>query len=207
MSRIRIVLADDHIVLREGLRSVINSQPDLLVEAEAGTGTDAVNRVRETGANVLSLDLSMPGCGGISTIKRVRAESPKTGILILTMHDDPEYVRAAFAAGAHGYLLKTAPASEYLAGIRGVAAGQRVVDPGLQKYLDEPSSEPRSKPVLLSRREREILEHLTLGLTHHEISARLLISEKTVETVHLTAAQRAVALQNLALPTGFEPVF
>ena len=122
MNRTRVVLADDHAVLREGLRALIGSQPDLEVVAEAGTGPEAVDRVRDTAPRVLCLDLSMPGWGGAATIERVRAASPRTRVLVLTMHDDPAYIRVALAAGADGYVLKTTRAPDLLAAVRAVAS-------------------------------------------------------------------------------------
>jgi two-component system, NarL family, response regulator NreC len=183
MNRAKVVLADDHAVLREGLRALINSQPDMEVVAEAGTGPEAVEKVRETGARVLCLDLSMPGWGSAATIERVRAASPRTRVLILTMHDDPAYVRSAVTAGADGYILKTTPVARLIAAIRDVAAGERVIDGPLQAYLDHsPDHSPTAGKLQLSRREREVLELLSKGHTHQEIADKLFVSVKTVET-------------------------
>ncbi|OWK44539.1 response regulator transcription factor [Fimbriiglobus ruber] len=182
MNRTRVVVADDHAVLREGLRILINSQPDMLVVAEAGTGPDAVERIRETSARVLCLDLSMPGWGATTTIERVHAVSPRTRVLVLTMHDDPAYVRTAITAGASGYILKTTPTATLLSAIRGVAAGNRVIDAPLSAILDEAPPVAPGGQAVLSRREREVLELLTRGHTHQEIADRLFVSVKTVET-------------------------
>jgi two-component system response regulator NreC len=183
VNRTKVVLADDHAVLRDGLRVLINAQPDLEVVAEAGTGPEAVERVRETGARVLCLDLSMPGWGGAGTIERVRAASPRTRVLVVTMHDDPAYVRSAVTAGADGYMLKTTPVAALLAAIRGVAAGDRVIDAPLRPHLDgEPRRTPAGDQSQLSRREREVLELLSRGHTHQEIADKLFVSVKTIET-------------------------
>lgn len=180
MTRTAVVLADDHAVLREGLRVLISAQPDLEVVGEAGTGTETVDRVQEAAPRVLCLDLSMPGWGSGPTIQRVRAVSPRTRVLVLTMHNDPAYVRSALAAGADGYFLKTTPFPDLLAAIRAVAAGTRVIDPSLQAMLDD--APPVADPPQFSRRETEVLELLVKGHTHQEIADLLFLSVKTVET-------------------------
>lgn len=180
MTRTNVVLADDHAILRESLRQVINAQPDLFVVGEAASGQAAVERVMESNPRMLCLDLSMPGCSGAVTIERVRAVSPRTRVLVLTMHDDPAYVRAAVAAGADGYVLKAISTSGLLAAVRGVAAGERVFDPALGLALEGPGDP--AGPIQFSRREREVLELLARGHTHQEIADRLFVSIKTVET-------------------------
>lgn len=178
MNRIDVVLADDHALLREGLRVLIGAQPDLAVVAEAGTGPDAVERVREFQPRVLCLDLSMPGWGLVPTIERARECSPRTKILVVTSHDDPAYARAALAAGANGYVLKSAASAELVAAIRTVAAGGTVLGASLQDAVGEPTATNRE----LSPRERELLALLAQGLTHQVIADRLFLSVKTVET-------------------------
>jgi two-component system response regulator NreC len=184
MKRSNVVLADDHAVLRAGLQVLINAQPDMVVVAEAGTGPDAVKRVQETNAELLCLDLSMPGWGGAATIERVRNSSPNTRILILTMHDDPAYLRSAMTAGADGYMLKTTPHTSLISAMRSVIAGERVIDSPLLGYLDDKSGpqSPHEQTPSLSRRERNVLELLARGHTHQEIADKLFLSVKTVET-------------------------
>lgn len=183
MSRTRIALADDHAILREGLRSIINSQPDMEVVAEAGSGFEAIERVRETTPRVLCLDVSMPGGGSAATIENVHAASETTRVLMLTMHDDISYVRAALTAGADGYVLKSSPLPTLLAAIRSVAAGQRAIDPKLQPLIKSASDPTDSHDApRLSRRENEILALLAEGHTHQEIASRLFVSIKSVET-------------------------
>ncbi len=181
MSRTHVVLADDHTVLRAGLCALINAQADLVVVAEAATGVEAAALVQETGPRVLCLDLSMPGWGSATTIARVRAVSPRTRVLVLTMHDDPAYARAALAAGADGYMLKTAPLPELLAAIRSVANGAQVIDKTLQGVLSD-SPRGATGQVELSRRESEVLQLLASGHTHQQIADRLFLSVKSVET-------------------------
>lgn len=183
MNRLRIVLADDHAVVREGLRAVINAQPDLEVVGEVGNSQDAVDAVVKFSAGVLCLDLSMPGWGVTTTIERLRIAAPTTRVLVLTMHDDPAYVRTAMAAGADGYMLKTTASTDLLNAFRGVVAGRRVIDAALQNLMahDAATAKP-SAVTLLSRREREVLELLVQGHTHQEIADRIFVGVKTVET-------------------------
>ena len=181
-TRTSVVLADDHAMFREAVRSLLAVQPDLEVVAEAGTGPEAVDQVREKEPRLLCLDLSMPGWGGAVTIEKVRAASPRTQVLVLTMHDDPEYVRTAVTAGAAGYVFKTASSADLLVAVRAVSAGQRVFPPTAGGEERAPAT---SGTAQLSRRERDVLELLTRGLTHQEIADRLFLSVKTVETYRL----------------------
>lgn len=180
MSRTSVVLADDHAVLREGLRSLIDAQPDLIVVGEAATGPDALQCVKEQTPRVLCLDLSMPGPGSGTIIAGVAPLSPRTRTLVVTMHDDPAYIRSSFAAGAAGYVLKSSPLPGLLAAIRAVAVGQRVVDPTLEQALV--STPAPVDPGRFSRRETEVLELLVQGHTHQKIADILFLSIKTVET-------------------------
>jgi two-component system, NarL family, response regulator NreC len=182
VNRIDVVIADDHAILREGLRALIDVQPDLAVVGEAASGPEAVDRVRATSPSVLSLDLSMPGWGGTATIEKVREASPRTRIVIFTMHDDPAYLRSAIASGVDGYILKTSPTADLLSAIRAAANGQVSIDATLREHL-ESRREPRPDTYLcLSRREREVLELLVRGHSHQEIADRLFVSVKTIET-------------------------
>src|SRR5215510_4775037 len=120
MAKTRVLISDDHGVLVAGLRLLINSQPDMEVVAEAGTAREAVREAKRSRPDVVTLDLSMPGGGGVAAIGRLRREAPAARVLVLTMHDDPAYLHAAVAAGACGYLVKTAADTELLAAIRAV---------------------------------------------------------------------------------------
>jgi DNA-binding NarL/FixJ family response regulator len=168
MTPIRVLLADDHPVLRAGLRAVIDAQPDLRVVAEAGDGPAAV--LAAPSADVVLLDLNMPG-GGAAVIPQILAGT-RARVLVLTMHTDPAYRRATEQAGAVGYLLKTAAMPELLAAVRAVAVGGTAFDP-----LPEPAVTAE-----LSRREKEVLEYLVHGHTHQVIADKLNVSVKTVET-------------------------
>lgn len=174
MTRTRVVLADDHDMFREAVRTLIDHQPDLMVVGEAGTGPEATDRARELQPRVMCLDVSMPGWGLGVTVGKVLAVSPKTRVLVLTMHDDPAFVCAAVTAGASGYVVKTASMTDLLSAVRTVAAGERVFPPTTPPSADE--------HLALSRREKEVLELLAHGLTHQEVADRLFLSVKTVET-------------------------
>lgn len=191
--RIRVLIADDHAVLRSGLRMLINTQPDLEVVGEAGDGSAALRLVLECKPDVVTVDLTMPGGEGIPLIERLRQQSPATRVLVLTMHDDPAYLRAALAAGAMGYVVKTAADTELLSAIRAVHSGRTFVDlklaPGTQALLgpEERSGPPTDR---LSRREREILQQLAEGHTNQQIADQLFLSVKTVETYRSRITQK-----------------
>jgi DNA-binding NarL/FixJ family response regulator len=191
MPRIRVLVADDHAVLRAGLKMLIGGQPDMEVVAEAGDGEEALRRAKDTRPDVAIMDMTMPGAGGIQAIERLRAACPETRVLVLTMHDVPAYLRAALAAGASGYVVKRAADAELLSAIRGVARGRTVLDPGLATRVVEgglgprvPSGRPKGAGAasLLSQREREVLDRVAQGYTNQQIADHLGLSVKTVET-------------------------
>ena len=190
MARIRVLIVDDHAVLRSGLRMLIAGQSDLEVVGEAGDGEEAVRRAQEVHPDVVLMDLTMPGMSGIQAIERVRQVSPKSRVLVLTMHDVPAYLRAALAAGAAGYVVKRAADAELLSAIRGVHRGRTVLDPELATRVVEgglgargPVGRPaRGSASLLSQREREVLDLVAQGYTNQQVADRLGLSVKTVET-------------------------
>lgn len=182
---IRVVLCDDHTVVRSGLRRVLEEQADLEVVAEAGTAAAAVQRAAESHPDVVVMDLGLPDASGIDATRRVRDASPSTAVLVLTVQDDVGYLRQAFAAGATGYLVKDAADTELVAAVRTVAAGGRHVHPRLGAALmgPEPSAAALAGPGgELSDREVEVLKHIALGLTNAEIAERLYVSVRTIET-------------------------
>ncbi len=187
MGRIRVLLADDHAILRSGVRLHLAGEPDIDVVAEAEDGALAVKRTAETQPDVAILDITMPGTSGIEVIDRVRQVSPKTRVLILTMHDDPAYLRAALAAGAAGYMVKTGADTELLAAIRAVHRGKSYVsvslsDSSLDKVLAERHQGGEGNVGILSERERQVLTMVAYGHTYKEIADELSVSVKTVET-------------------------
>jgi two-component system response regulator NreC len=190
MVMIRVLVADDHAVVRAGLRMLIGSQPDMEVVGEAADGADAVVKTGAAKPDVVVLDLSMPGPRSTQTIERLLRLVPCPRVLVLTMHDDPAYFRSAFLAGATGFVVKNAADVELLTAIRVVHRGRTFVDLTSSQHLvqgrsatpatrDPPAS---SRRKLLSRREAEVLRLLAQGHTHQEVADQLALSIKTVET-------------------------
>lgn len=189
MAKTRILLADDHAVLRTGLRMLINSQPDMEVVGEAASGEDALRITRELRPDLVLMDLTMPGAGGVEATARIQREAPGVRVLALTMHDDPAYLRAALAAGASGYVLKRAADTELLSAIRITHRGETFLAPSLagavvQEALGRKARGADAKPPhdSLSEREREVLRLVAQGHTNQEVAERLFLSVKTVET-------------------------
>lgn len=190
MPRIRVLIADDHAVLRAGLRMLIEAQSDMKVVGEAADGPETVSRARDLESDVILLDLSMPGPSGTVTIERLVRLDPSPRILVLTMHDDPAYLRSALQAGASGYIVKQAADVELLTAIRVVHRGGSFVNltrPGDKALSHEVRYVPRDslaagQPRPLSQRESEVLRLLAQGHTNQEAADRLAVSIKTIET-------------------------
>jgi two-component system response regulator NreC len=183
--RIRILLADDHTVLRSGLRALLSAQADLEVAGEAADGAEALRLAHTITPDVVVMDIGMPGVSGIDATARIRRELPSTKVLILSMHDDQGYLRQALRAGASGYVLKKAADTELLAAIRAAARGEIFLDPSLAKGLVEDVVLPKSQePEIpaLSEREREVLHLLARGHTNQQVADHLCIGVKSVET-------------------------
>ena len=181
---ISVVIVDDHAVVRSGLRLVLEAEDDITVEDEGGTADEAVRLARLHKPNVVLLDVTMPGRSGLAAAEEIKQAAPKASILVLSMHDDPSYVREAFAAGASGYLLKEAADAELVAAVREVAGGGRYVHPALGARLAAAEAEAQAAAAAdpLSDREREVLRLLALGHTNQEIAKMLFISVRTAET-------------------------
>jgi len=171
----RILLADDHPMLRAGLAMLIEAEADLAVVAEAADGIEAVEKARALKPDIVILDLTMPRLSGLEALREIRRDCPETKILVLTMHDDPAYGRTVLGAGAMGYVTKKAADRELLLAIRTVRAGRPFVD-----LTQAEEMLPRRTP--LSQREQQVLTELAHGFTHQEIADRLAVSIKTVET-------------------------
>jgi two-component system, NarL family, response regulator NreC len=199
---IRIVIVDDHAVVRSGLKLLLDGQEDLEVVGEAGDARTAVFEVRAQKPDVVLMDVVMPSGSGIEATPAVLKEAPDAKVLILSMQDDPAYVREAFAAGASGYVLKEAADAELVAAVRKVAAGQRYVHPtlGARLVAAEADERARAEEDPLSEREHEILRLLALGHTNQEIASQLYLSVRTVET------HRAHIMQKLRISTRAELV-
>jgi two-component system response regulator NreC len=199
---IRILVVDDHAVVRSGLRLVLDAEPDFETVAAAGSMREAVFAARREQPDIVLMDLVMPGGSGIEATPAVLKEAPDAKVLVLSMQDDPAYVREAFAAGASGYVLKEAADTELVAAIREVAEGGRYVHPALGARLVTAEAEERRRVEAdpLSEREREVLRLLALGHTNQEIAKTLYLSVRTVET------HRAHIMQKLRLATRAELV-
>lgn len=199
---IRVVVVDDHAVVRSGLKLLLAAEPDLEVVGEAGTAREAVFEVRAQKPDVLLLDVVMPGESGIEAVPKLLHESPETRVLVLSMQDDPNYVREAFAAGASGYVLKEAADAEVVDAIRQVSSGGRYVHPVLGARMVTADARARAAADAdpLSDREREVLRLLALGHTNQEIAGQLFISVRTAET------HRAHIMRKLGLETRAELV-
>ena len=199
---IRVLIVDDHAVVRTGLRKVLEGEDGIEVVGEAGDARNAVFQARETKPDVILMDVVMPGKTGIEAIPDVLHDAPDAKVLILSMQDDPHYVREAFDAGASGYVLKEAVDTDVVAAIRDVAAGGRYVHPALGARMLAADAEERKRAELdpLSDRERDVLRLLALGHTNQEIAGQLYISVRTAET------HRAHIMQKLRISTRAELV-
>jgi len=199
---IRLLIVDDHQLVRSGLRRLLETEEDFEVEDEGGTAYDAVRLARLHKPDVILLDVVMPGGNGLDAIPDILEASPGSNILALSMQDDPSYVRHAFAVGAKGYVLKEAADDELLAAIREVAKGGNYVDHqlGARLAVHDATAVAEKEADPLSEREREVLRLLALGYTNQEISKQLYISVRTAET------HRARIMQKLRLTTRAELV-
>lgn len=183
---IRVMLADDHALLRAGLRALINAEPDLTVVGEAGDGAEAVRLASELRPDVVVMDISMPVMDGLEATRRIGEHLPETRVLVLTMHGEEQYLLKVLEAGGSGYVLKASADTELMAAIRAVHGGQAYLYPSATRMLLEAyrrggrdADEPRDH---LSEREREVLTLTAEGYTNSEIGARLYLSPKTVDT-------------------------
>jgi two-component system response regulator NreC len=192
---IRIVIADDHAVVRSGLRLLLEAEPDFEVVAEAGDVEAARRYVRGHHPGVLVLDLNMPGGSSLDAIPVLRNEAPETQIVILTMQEEPAFARQALSAGAIGYVLKEAADAELVEAVRRAAAGETYLNPALgARIAREP---PPGPPDDLSEREVEVLRLIALGHTNSEIAEQLFLSVRTVET-HRSHIQQKLRVSSRA---------
>lgn len=197
---LRVALCDDHAVVRSGLRRILEDEPDIEVVGEAGNATDAVTLAVETVPDVFVMDLGLPGISGIEATGQVRAASPGTAVLVLTVHDDVAYLRRAFDAGATGYLVKDAADVELVMAVRHVAAGDNYVHPSLGAALLDPAvvtARPSGPGGELSEREVDVLRLVALGHTNADIAEELYVSVRTVET-HRAHVQQKLGVKSRA---------
>ena len=184
---IRVVLADDHAVVREGLKALVNAQPDMRVVGAAADGEAAWRAAKDLEPDVLVIDLSMPLLCGAEATARVRRDCPAVKVLALTVHEERVYLTQLLRAGASGYVLKRAAAAELVRAVRTVAAGGTYIDPSIagtlvEGYLDAAEAAKQPPHEALSDREREVLVRIARGFSNKEIAAALGLSVKTVET-------------------------
>lgn len=197
---IRIALADDHTLVRAGLKSLLSHINDVQVVAEAGDGRSLLDQLPRCKPDIALLDLAMPGLNGLETIGQVGRESPGTRVLVLSTHNNPEYVIRALQTGASGYIIKGASVEELETAIRIVAAGGAYLGVDIPSTLVEQAMNPAREPGLqdrLTSRQREILQLLAEGRTNQEIADKLFLSIKTVET-HRSQLMRRLGIHDLA---------
>jgi NarL family two-component system response regulator LiaR len=204
-SPIRVLVADDHMVVRSGIRHVLESEADFEVVGEAATGTEAVTLASDLRPDVVVLDISMPDLSGLEVAAQLR-DSSTTRVLILSMHDNPEYVLESVRAGAHGYLLKDTAATELRTAIRAVCRGESYFSPPVASRLTAAVRGERESQHSgldqLTGREREVLLGIVRGHTNKEIAAELGISHRTVET-HRESLMRKLQIRTVAELTRF----
>lgn len=190
---IRILLADDHAIVRNGLKQIFSGYPDLQVVGEASSGTEILELVRNSGFDLLLLDMTMPGISGADLIRRLRAELPAIRILVLSMHNESQVVSRALKAGAAGYVTKDSDQEILISAIRKVAAGRKFIDPTLVDAMVFDGSSERTPHDLLSERELQVLQMLASGQSLTAIADSLHLSAKTI------SAHKAHLMQKLAI--------
>ncbi len=183
---ITVILADDHALVREGTRRLLEAEPDMQVVEEAATGPEAVAAVARVRPNVVIMDIAMPGGGGIEATRAIKASCPQTAVLALTAYDDDQYVIALLDAGAAGFLLKNVHGRELVEAVRAVHRGEAVLQPGVAARAFKRMAGGAPKTLLpenvLSEREMEVLREAARGLANKEIARRLGVSVRTVHT-------------------------
>jgi two-component system response regulator NreC len=198
MATVNVFLVDDHMVVREGLKTLITAQADMVVVGEAGDGEEALQQIQACRPDVVIMDISMPGVNGIQATERLKQRCPEVKVLVLSVHDDTSYLRQMLAVGAAGYILKHTAADALIQAIRIVATGGLYLEPSLAehvvgRYVRRPSAATELLGAELSEREREVVQGVVQGYSNKDIATQLNLSVKTVETY------RARALEKLGL--------
>jgi len=223
MKKIRILIADDHSVVRSGLRQLLKTSGDFSVVGEASSGEEAIEQVRKHKPDIAILDISMPGMNGIEATRIIKQDGAGTKVLILTIHESEDYVFQMVRAGASGYLLKNAGKEELFNAVNAIAAGERFFSPGISKLMVDEFIRRANKNVpaaafneeVLTNREIEILKLIAGGLTNQEIADKLFISARTVDThrtnlmqklnIHETAGLVKYAIEKGIVSIGTRP--
>jgi DNA-binding NarL/FixJ family response regulator len=198
--RITILIVDDHTLLRDGIRAILEEQPDITVVGQAEDGREAVRLASQLRPNVVLMDIAMPLLNGLEATRQIKREHPEINVLILTMYDHEEYFRQVLEVGASGYIIKRAAASELVAAIRAVNRGEAVLSPVitrllLEDYLQRYSKKIESDPDALSPREREVLQLIAEGKTSREIAEIMHLSIKTIQS-HRTSLMQKLDLHD-----------
>lgn len=211
--KIRVLLADDHAVLRAGLRLLLEAREEIVVVGEAEDGRQAIEMVNRLQPDVLLLDLTMPGLGGLDALKELRRLRPKCRVLVLTMHNDESFLRRALTSGASGYVLKQADDQELIVALRAVARGEVYVPPALapallSNLIPQPRRETSSPQVQLSEREEQVIRLVAQGYTSQEVADQLHLAVTSVETYRSRAMKKLglrgrVQLVQYALKIGW----
>jgi DNA-binding NarL/FixJ family response regulator len=195
---ISIIVADDHGIVREGLRRLLESEPDFEVVGEAADGREVLEAVARSSPAVVVLDITMPRLGGLETLERLRSAHPDTKVILLSVHGDPPFVRSAIALGADGYVLKNGRAAEIVSAIRAIVNGGSYFSPAVAREIVEQLRAPQPASddpfALLSAREREVLHLIATGLSAKEVAVELSVSTKTVEA-HRTSLMRKLGVR------------
>ena len=199
-STIRILLADDHTLMRSGIKALLEDEPDIAIVGEAEDGREAVKLAHMLRPNLVLMDIAMPLLNGLEATRQIKREHPEIKVLVLTMYDHEEYFRQVLEAGASGYIIKRAAANELVAAIRAVNGGESVLSPAITRYLLDDYLSGESKkdeddPNALSPREREVLQLIAEGNTSREIAEILNLSVKTVQS-HRTNLMRKLDLHD-----------
>ena len=201
MSKIRVLLADDHAILREGLRALLGYYDDVQVVGEAQDGAEAIARVGELQPDIVLMDIAMPAMNGLEATRLICQQYPKTRVLILTQHEDRQYVLPLLQAGASGYVLKRALGTNLITALRTVARGETFLYPTVATIVVEEmhrqAEVSEAMPESLTPREREILKHIALGESNPQIAIALSISAKTVEW-HRSNLMSKLSVHNVA---------
>jgi DNA-binding NarL/FixJ family response regulator len=206
-TRLRVLLVEDHLILRQGLRALLETNSDIEIVGEAGTVADALAQAQATQPAIVITDIGLPDCPGIELVAELRARHPQTRVLVLTAYSTEEHIRAALTAGASGYVLKDASHAELVQGLRAVSAGRRFLCESIEarvlsRYAAGAEPAPTLTPSRVTKREREVLTRIALGQTNKYIARSLDLSVKTVEK-HRSNVMRKLNLHNTAAVTLF----
>jgi len=198
--KIRILVVDDHTLLRDGIQALLEEQQDIVIVGQAEDGREAVRLAHQLRPNVVLMDIAMPLLNGLEATRQIKREHPEINVLVLTMYDHEEYFRQLLEVGASGYIIKRAAASELVAAIRAVSRGEAVLSPAitrllLEDYLHRDANKVETDPDALSPREREVLQLIAEGKTSREIAEIMNLSVKTVQS-HRTSLMQKLDLHD-----------